>query len=66
MDERIVTASDFLEIDGFDNIEQVDEFFVRYGLKPITPPDGEKYVTVDMLNDASKRPLKTNNSKMKI
>ena len=50
-----------MSIHGFKNLEQVEEFFVKYGIRPFYSPSGHPFVMVDTLTEAQRAELKFNN-----
>jgi len=58
---NIVTANDLMAIHGFKSLKQVEEFFVKYGIRPFYSPSGHPFVMVDTLTEAIKQELNFRN-----
>jgi hypothetical protein len=61
MNQNIITANDLMAIHGFKSLEQVDSFFVKYGIRPFYSPSGHPFVMVDTLTEAQRAELKFEN-----
>ena len=58
MNQNIITADDLMSIHGFKNLDQVESFFVKYGIRPFYSPSGHPFVMVDTLTEAQRTELK--------
>ena len=61
MNSNIVTGADIMSIDGFESLDQVERFFVEYGIRPFYSPSGHPFVMVDILTEAQRDELKFEN-----
>ena len=61
MNTNIVTGTDLMSIKGFNNLEQVESFFVKHGIKPFYSPNGHPFVMVETLTNAQRTELEFTN-----